>query len=171
MRGLHVRAEDDPGVDGAIAVSFPKRDDGIEVDLLDRLGVEDELGEPQDGIHERVDIARRLAPHAFQEWIRPDGLVHPPRVSIRERRQSERDVLQVFYVDSAEAEDEERAVDLVAGHPEDDFLAASHELLDDVPVERHPGLAKSVPHLGRAFEQVFLRADVQDDRAEVGLVD
>src|SRR3989337_2383298 len=57
-----VRREEDPRVDGPVPVPRLEGEDGVQVDLLDPLDLEDELGEPLDGLREGGAVARRLPP-------------------------------------------------------------------------------------------------------------
>src|SRR3990170_4038903 len=72
--------EDDSRIDRAVSLSLLECDHGVEVHLLDRVEIEDRLREAEEGLPERVDVARRLAAHARQERICPDRLDHPRRI-------------------------------------------------------------------------------------------
>src|SRR5437763_1424106 len=86
----------------------------VEVHFLDGIVVRDEPRQPQDGLLEGGNVTRRLPADPAEEGIGTDRLDHPHRVAIRQGRQSEGDVLQVFDVDPAEPEEEQRTVDPVA---------------------------------------------------------
>src|SRR6059058_4642996 len=163
--------EDDSGVDDAIAAALFQGDDRVEVHFLNRIVVRDERRQPQDGLLEGRHVAGRLPADPAEQRVGTDRLDHPNRVAIRQGRQSEGDVLQVFDVDPAEPEDEQRTVDPVARHAEDDLLSSLHELLDEEPVEDDLPLAESPLHPRGRVEQFLFVLESQRHRLELRLVD
>src|SRR5256885_12624060 len=126
----------DPCIDHPVSVPFFQRQHGVQVQLLNRVEVGHNGPQSQDRFLECGHIAWRFTAGGSYDQIRPDRLDHSPRVAVRQRRQAERDVLEIFDVDSAEAEDQERAVHLVPRHPEDDLHASAHELLQEEALDR-----------------------------------
>src|SRR6476620_6353543 len=92
------------------------------------LHIDSERGEPHDRIGERLEIGRRPAANSREHGIALDLRDHLACDRRRHGREPERDVLQHFGEDAAQAEHHRRTEQRIVGNAEDDFGAAARHL-------------------------------------------
>src|SRR5439155_5313982 len=104
-------------------------------------------------------------------WIGPNRFDHSHRVAIGQRRQAERDVLQVFDVDTAEAEDQDGTVYFVARYPEDDLYSSLDEFLHEEAFDHQATISELTFHRRGRVHKFLLGSDAETDGLEFRLVD
>jgi hypothetical protein len=124
-RRREVDDDADVGGDGAVL----RREDGVEIHLGDFRVVGDEPRHVLDHRGERCAIDRIGAAHAFENLRRGDAVEHRQGVFFTGRREAERDVLEHFHEDAAEAERHQLAEHRIGHRADDHFLAAAQLLL------------------------------------------
>src|SRR5207302_133063 len=163
--------QDDSCIDGAVSTSLLEDEDRVEVHLLNRVEVGHERAESQDCVLKRRHVARRFAADTAKDWIGPNRFDHSHRVAIGQRRQAERDVLQVFDVDTAEAEDQEGTVHFVPRHPEDDLYSSLDEFLHEEAFDHQATISELTFHRRGRVHKFLLGSDAETDGLEFRLVD
>jgi len=117
-RGLRLpgRAQDDAGVDHAVAIGIKK--DGIQIHLRD-LGIgQHKIGYREDQLFQGGDIGR-VAPIALEEGIALDLLYHVPGIGCQDGKGAEGDVLQYLHEHAPQAEHQYRPEGGIIGHAYD----------------------------------------------------
>jgi hypothetical protein len=112
------------------AVALGAHHDRIDFHVGEMIPVRGEdVGQADHRFHQRVDIARLLAAHAFEHFVAAQLFEHRARFALVNGEKPDRNVFQHFDQYAAEADHQERAV-LRIGARADQHFGALHHFLD-----------------------------------------
>lgn len=130
VRRFHERDSARERVARAHALALGQDEQRIDVELLETgLQIERHLRKGDDGSGERVDIAGGFSASAREDRVRAQFADHVMRLVVRDGREAERDILEHFGVDPAEAAHHGRTERRVVLDPDDDLDRVAYFLL------------------------------------------